>query len=457
VRAGVVLAVALAAGLGLVAILAATAKREPAERTTSSAELRIAVMNEWRGHIFPCQCKARDLGDVAAQIGELSRLRADGLIAAVLYVGNVLGQNPEDEDEGTLSRRTASLRRELCFAAISAASPAAIVPGASDWREPLATRRLCESHRVVCSNARFEGPAHEIVLPVGGASARVRGFVLGAGDDGRFSDPESAIAAAVAADSAAGGARPLELVALCVDEDTSEDEVLRCVRAAGHGVVIVLAGKIEEDVARAADRETAGQGSLLVRGEVLGQEWSLLRAQARADAPRALDTVRITDRSPRDAGLAAALDAYNETVRHLVDDLRSRAAKKASDYHGEAGCAQCHPTIAKQWASTPHARAYHTLVAAERQTDPHCLACHTTGFGVEGGFVDADLTSDLTGVQCESCHGAGGTHPAARTPTAPRTTCRKCHDEMNSPHFRMEEYLARVACREDDRHATSPR
>ena len=49
-------------------------------------------------------------------------------------------------------------------------------------------------------------------------------------------------------------------------------------------------------------------------------------------------------------------------------------------------------------ARGPHARAFDVLGTKDR-ADPRCLACHT--------LVPDDLSANLLGVQCESCHGPG--------------------------------------------------
>jgi len=42
--------------------------------------------------------------------------------------------------------------------------------------------------------------------------------------------------------------------------------------------------------------------------------------------------------------------------------------------------------------------------------DESCLPCHTTGYGLVGGFVSIEETPDMAGVTCEACHGHGGNY-----------------------------------------------
>ncbi len=92
---------------------------------------------------------------------------------------------------------------------------------------------------------------------------------------------------------------------------------------------------------------------------------------------------------------------------------------------GSKKCKPCHVKEWKSWSETKMAKAFDVLrpgaLAKEKQaakldpakdytTDKGCLACHVTGFGKRGGFVDFKTTPDLVGVGCEMCHGAGGTY-----------------------------------------------
>lgn len=101
-------------------------------------------------------------------------------------------------------------------------------------------------------------------------------------------------------------------------------------------------------------------------------------------------------------------------------------------YVGNKKCKTCHIKEWKSWSATTMAQTFDTLKPGERAeakvaagldpdkdytTDPECLACHTTGYGKEGGFVDIETTPDHVGVGCEMCHGAGKDYIAPGTMT----------------------------------------
>ena len=94
------------------------------------------------------------------------------------------------------------------------------------------------------------------------------------------------------------------------------------------------------------------------------------------------------------------------------------------------------------------------------QADPDCQHCHTTGYGLPGGFQSAKQSRSLVGVGCESCHGSSQGHvhrPETPTPhfREAKNVCTACHDRENSPKFAYAEYWKKV--RHGDTPATEPR
>ena len=137
---------------------------------------------------------------------------------------------------------------------------------------------------------------------------------------------------------------------------------------------------------------------------------------------------------------------------------------------GPGKCKQCHEEQYASWKKTRMANSFNVLKAGmkaqEKQMagldpdkdyrhDETCLPCHTTGYGLVGGFVSIEKTPEMAGVSCEACHGHGGSYvnsvmspkdptfqtSAARTaglvypPT--ENVCRVCHNER-SPYVGMD-------------------
>jgi len=117
-----------------------------------------------------------------------------------------------------------------------------------------------------------------------------------------------------------------------------------------------------------------------------------------------------------------------------------KAAKPAAPgkaYIGSAACAKCHEAALTKWGSTYHPLATKDLAIDHQEQNPDCLICHSTGLGEPGGYPQKGL--DLSGVQCEACHGPGEGHPPAKLGTAPASeeTCGKCHGLRDSPQFKL--------------------
>ena len=120
--------------------------------------------------------------------------------------------------------------------------------------------------------------------------------------------------------------------------------------------------------------------------------------------------------------------------------------------------------------STRHAHAYETLATPEAQEvakakgvegspqeSPKCLKCHVTAYGVSDSLLGTGFKPE-EGVQCESCHGAGGDYGKIKVmkdknksiakgliiPT--KEVCMKCHNE-ESPNFKgfdFEEMFSKI-------------
>jgi hypothetical protein len=153
--------------------------------------------------------------------------------------------------------------------------------------------------------------------------------------------------------------------------------------------------------------------------------------------------------------LAAWYKEYNARVKanylkHV--ELRKKQESGKGPYVGEEVCATCHAEQHKIWAKSLHATAYEKLEDVNKAFDPECIKCHTVGYDKPGGFIDINLTGNLIGVQCESCHGAGrehaetkGTHPVPTEFWPPKKICAQCHVHEHSPSFKFETYWPKVA------------
>jgi hypothetical protein len=114
---------------------------------------------------------------------------------------------------------------------------------------------------------------------------------------------------------------------------------------------------------------------------------------------------------------------------------------------GNASCLSCHADSAIVWSHSLHAAAGKTLEGRHFEADPDCLRCHTTGYGLPGGFISPLRTPLMYGVGCESCHGPSEAHvndPKVHTEYLAFDQCIRCHDEENSPAFNRPIYWQRI-------------
>jgi cytochrome c554/c'-like protein len=155
----------------------------------------------------------------------------------------------------------------------------------------------------------------------------------------------------------------------------------------------------------------------------------------------------------RRAKVDSLLATYYREVKELTLSADYVVQREASlreppvAFVGTNACTSCHGAQSTQWKTTFHSHAHETLVKSEKDHDPECQACHTTGFGFKTGFVAPSVTPDRWEVGCESCHGGGAAH--IKDPKTPygqvsETTCRGCHTQDRSPDFDYSTYLPKI-------------
>ena len=114
---------------------------------------------------------------------------------------------------------------------------------------------------------------------------------------------------------------------------------------------------------------------------------------------------------------------------------------------GSVSCARCHVSETKVWEASNHARAWQVLVQQKWEVDPLCMQCHTTGYGLPGGFESRALSRERLAVGCEDCHGPSSAHAADPHVPAPfdaRERCVTCHDHENSPKFEFAAFWKKI-------------
>ncbi len=136
------------------------------------------------------------------------------------------------------------------------------------------------------------------------------------------------------------------------------------------------------------------------------------------------------------------INEYDKKVAGLVKD-EDMPQTGLSPYLGAESCQECHRSYHEGWKTTRHSQAFGTLERVGKPRDPECVACHSTGYGEDGGFYSISATPELAGVQCESCHGPGREHTKDFRSMRPVTesVCLKCHTEERSPNFEFNRYI----------------
>ena len=120
---------------------------------------------------------------------------------------------------------------------------------------------------------------------------------------------------------------------------------------------------------------------------------------------------------------------------------------EGSRFAGSRSCQACHPSAYAAYQKSAHAKAYSTLVKAEKDRDLECVGCHVLGFTEDGGFASIKSSPHLANVQCENCHGPRKEHvqnPLLKPESNPKQICVSCHHIPHSSDFVYDDYWPKI-------------
>jgi hypothetical protein len=192
------------------------------------------------------------------------------------------------------------------------------------------------------------------------------------------------------------------------------------------------------------------KGKFLARIELQKQEqvWKAVKR----------GVLEVTSTLPLEPSQSSNLEEYLNTLGKLDFSAKetglvtSQSANNTNqaDYRlaGSDSCVKCHKEEDQSWHASKHSHAWKTLVDKRSHVDPSCQVCHTTGYGLGGGFVQVAKSMQMVNVGCESCHGPSQAHvlnPNTKTTYLSREQCVRCHDHENSPEFEYGKYWAKIA------------
>ncbi|MEW5736509.1 MAG: cytochrome c family protein [Thermodesulfobacteriota bacterium] len=125
-------------------------------------------------------------------------------------------------------------------------------------------------------------------------------------------------------------------------------------------------------------------------------------------------------------------------------DQQELAPVVGGGYVGSKKCAECHKNQYDKFVQYSRKSKSFDAIRRMKRLSPsetkQCYACHTTGYGVQTGFVSYEKTPYLADVGCEACHGPGKLHTetmdmAHIVKTVTIDVCEKCHDSKKVTSF----------------------
>ncbi len=188
--------------------------------------------------------------------------------------------------------------------------------------------------------------------------------------------------------------------------------------------ITALKGSLAKEFTEPATEELQKAVDLAINGKADEAEKSLLSLfENKKNAARARYELGLI--YEKQGKLDAAATMFRNAQVVIVD--------KEAVYLGISACKKCHIKLYRSWKKTKTAKSFEALkpgVRAETKVklkfdpqkdytkDAKCLECHTTGFGLPGGYKipepgDAKAikrAKENAGVTCEGCHGPGSNY-----------------------------------------------
>ena len=406
--------------------------------------LVLVVSGDTQGWIVPCGCASNQSGGLPRRGAYLEQLRRDATTIVVDVGGAVQGTSAYDR-----VKFEAILRGEVAMGLAAHNVGAAEAALGVDYLRQVAGRLDVPliSANVLDADSRPVAEPLRIVQAAGRRIALVG--VLDpkyAGADMRVTSPRQAVLDALQA--AAGRYDSVVVLAYLPDDR------LRQLADTLPEADVIVGGPTGQPIAPVSVGPTL-LASATRQGKFL----------ARFDAPAAGSAgpwtgriVELGDEFADDARQVANLKRfYTELARRdLTPEDTAWANPLGTDVPegyriaGADRCRECHRhDECRLWDDSPHAHAWESLQAKGAQVDPECQRCHTTGYGLPGGFTSTRRSPALAAVGCESCHGPSQGHAdneETHTPHFARAKdhCTGCHDRENSPEFDFDSYWARI-------------
>ncbi len=126
-------------------------------------------------------------------------------------------------------------------------------------------------------------------------------------------------------------------------------------------------------------------------------------------------------------------------------ELKEAMATGKYAYVSNFKCRLCHREFFVGRKQDLHDHTFSKVLQSGHGKNNKCLGCHTTGYGVKGGFKSPIYTPQLANVQCEGCHGPGSEHirlnakggllAGSDRPEVLERMCMSCHTERWNRSF----------------------